>query len=64
MHLDNHWLAGGERVAVMDGGIDTEFSLYITETGGSQSRRIASLHPSLEAGVDAFGYVTWIGRLK
>ena len=55
---------GGERVAVMDGGIDTELSLYIAETGGSQSRRIASLHPSLDAVVDAHGYVAWIRGFK
>jgi hypothetical protein len=55
---------GGERVAVIDGGIDRELALYIADTSGSQSRRIASLHPSLTAGVDAFGYVAWIGRLK
>ncbi len=55
---------GGERVAVIDGGIDRELALYIADTSGSQSRRIASLHPSLTAGVDAFGYVAWIGLLK
>lgn len=55
---------GGDRVAVMDMGIDRELTLYIAETSGSQSRRIASLHPSLEVNADAHGYVAWIGRLK
>ena len=55
---------GGERVAVMDHGIDGELTLYIAEASGLQSRRVASVHPSPEANADAFGYVAWIGGLK